>query len=151
MENEMPERELTPLELAAAVTAQPGYASSIGTRVVAAEVGAVELALDKRADLLQFDGFFHGGVIAGLADHAAGGAVTTALPSGRFAVTIDLHVTFMAPADGGVLVARGRAVHVGSTICVASVDLATASGGGEKRCAIAGATLRAIDRPAPRS
>lgn len=143
----MPDRELTPLQLAEAVTARPGFASSVGTRVVAAEAGAVELALDKRPELLQFNGLFHGGVIAGLADHAAGGAVTTALPPGRFAVTIDLHVSFAKPADGDLLTARGQAVRVGTTISVATVDLVVMRVSGERRCALPTATLRSIDSP----
>ena len=77
-------------KLVETVTSAPGYTSSMGTRVLAAEAGYVELALDRRPDLLQINGFFHGGIIAGLADHAAGGAVTTALPKNRFAVTVCL-------------------------------------------------------------
>lgn len=58
----------------------------MGTRVVSVERGHVQMAIDRRPDFLQFSGFFHGGVIAALADHAAGGAVTTELSQGRIAV-----------------------------------------------------------------
>jgi hypothetical protein len=74
-------------QLVEMVTSRPGYTSSLGTRVLLAEPGRVHLAVERRADLLQFSGLFHGGVIAGLADHAAGGAVTTMLPAGRIGVT----------------------------------------------------------------
>jgi uncharacterized protein (TIGR00369 family) len=134
--------------LVEAVTSAPGYTSSIGTRVVAAEAGYVELALDRRPELLQFNGYFHGGVIAGLADHAAGGAVTTALPEGRFAVTVCLDVHFLAPANGETLVARAKAIQAGSTIGVARVDVISLAGGVETACAVATVTLRAIDMPA---
>jgi uncharacterized protein (TIGR00369 family) len=102
-------------KLVETVTSAPGYTSSMGTRVLAAEAGYVELALDRRPDLLQMNGFFHGGIIAGLADHAAGGAVTTALPNNRFAVTVCLQVNFLAPANGETLIARAKAVLAGST------------------------------------
>src|ERR1044071_9496724 len=88
---------LTPRQLVEMVTSRPGYTRAAGTEVLHVEVGIVHLRLRKRPDLLQFNGYFHGGVIAGLADHAAGGAVSTALPSGRIAVTIDLHVNYLAP------------------------------------------------------
>ena len=127
------------------ITARPGHMSAMGTRVVAVEPGHVHLAIDRRPDLLQFSGHFHGGVIAALADHAAGGAVTTALPEGRIAVTIDLHVNFLAPADGTILNAKARAVQVGSTVGVAQVDLTTNNEGCERTCAIALATLRLVD------
>jgi uncharacterized protein (TIGR00369 family) len=130
------------------VTTRPGYMRSIGTRVLEAGAGRVRLAVDRRDDLLQFNGFFHGGVISGLADHAAGGAVTTALPKGRIAVTIDLHINFIAPADGPVLIADARAVQVGGTICVATVEVGTERDGALQRCALATATLRVVDLPA---
>lgn len=135
----------TARRLVESVTARPGYTSSIGTRVLHAEVGFVELALDKRPELLQFNGFFHGGVISGLADHAAGGAVTTALPPGRIAVTIDLHTNFLAPADGNVLVAKARAMQVGNTVCVARVDVTTQRPDEERLCAIATVALRVVE------
>lgn len=130
------------------VTSRPGFTRAIGTRVVHAEKGHVQLALDRRDDLLQFNGFFHGGVISGLADHAAGGAVSTALPRGKIAVTVDLHVNFIAPAEGAVLVADARAVQVGNTICVATVQVHTERDGTQQRCALATATLRVVDLPA---
>lgn len=135
-------------QLVEAVTARSGYTSAVGTKVAFAEPGCVHLVLQKRPELLQFNGFFHGGVISGLADHAAGGAVTTALPAGRIAVTVDLHVNFLAPADGESIIARAKAVQVGGTICVAAVEVASQTGGEERLCALATVTLRAVDLPA---
>ena len=133
------------------VTARTGFTRSIGTRVISVSEGHVQLALDRRPDLLQFNGHFHGGVIAALADHAAGGAVSTALPAGRIAVTIDLHVNFLAPAAGEALIAKAKAVQVGSPIGVAQVDLATLIDGKEHACAVALVTLRAVEMAAPKS
>ena len=82
-------------ELVERVTYAPGYTSAVGT-VERAEPGYVVMSLAKADNLLQANGFFHGGVIAGLADHAGGGAVTTAMPPGRFAVTVNLQVSFLA-------------------------------------------------------
>jgi uncharacterized protein (TIGR00369 family) len=127
------------------VTTRSGFTRSIGARVVAVERGNVQIAVDRRADLLQFNGYFHGGVIAALADHAAGGAVTTALPEGKIGVTIDLHVNFLAPAKGNVLIAKARAIQVGTTIGVAQVDIMTVIDGIEHACAVALVTLRAVD------
>jgi uncharacterized protein (TIGR00369 family) len=142
---------MTARQLVEKVTSRPGYTSAMGTRVLSAEPGEVRLALDRRPELLQFGGYFHGGVIAGLADHAAGGAVSTALPPGRIAVTIDLHVNFLAPADGDSIVAKARAVQVGSTVCVANVEVTALNKGRERLCAIATVTLRAVDLPALRT
>lgn len=129
------------------VTALPGYSSAVGTRVLAVEPGMVAMALDRRPDLLQFNGFFHGGVIAGLADHAAGAAVTTALPPGRIAVTVDLHVNYLAPANGASITARARAIQVGNSISVATVEISTERDGAAVPCAFCTATLRSVEIP----
>jgi uncharacterized protein (TIGR00369 family) len=132
-------------ELVERVTSRPGYTSATGVRVLVVEAGHVHMALDRRPDLLQFNGHFHGGVIAGLADHAAGAAVTTALPAGRIAVTVDLHINFLAPADGEAIHAKARAVRAGGTIGVACIDVLTVREGIEQLCAIATATMRSVE------
>lgn len=67
-----------------------GASGASGLEVILAEPGRVHLAIDRRDDLVQFKGYFHGGVISGLADLAGGGAITTALPPGRAVITISL-------------------------------------------------------------
>jgi uncharacterized protein (TIGR00369 family) len=84
-------------------------------------------------------------VIATLADHAAGGAVTTALPADKIAITVDMHVNYLAPAAGEALLAKAKAIQVGSTIGVAQVDVVTVINGAERACAVALVTLLAVD------
>lgn len=115
-----------------------------GLEVILAEPGRVHLAIDRREDLVQFRGYFHGGVISGLADLAGGGAVTTALPPGKAVVTISLHVNFLAPARGERLVARGSLVKVGSTVGVASIEVVTLDQANETVCATATVTYRVV-------
>lgn len=141
---------MTPRQLVEMVTTRPGYTSAVGTRVVLAEAGRVHLALDRRPDLLQFSGYFHGGVITGLADHAAGGAVTTMMPPGRIGITVDLHVNFLAPADGESIIAKAKAVPGGKSISVATVDVLSLENGEERLCALCTVTLRAVDLPTSR-
>jgi uncharacterized protein (TIGR00369 family) len=136
------------LDLVRKVTARPGYTSAVGTKVLFAEPGEVHMELERRQDLLQFNGFFHGGVISGLADHAAGGAVTTALPPGKIAVTIDLHVNFLAPARGERIIAKAKAIQVGSTVCTSHVEVFSSSAPDQQLCALATVALRVVDMPA---
>lgn len=133
--------------LVEAATSLPGYTRDIGTRALSVEVGRVEMALSRRPNLLQANGFFHGGVITGLADHAAGGAITSALPEGRFVVTLSILVNFLAPANGDTLVARAKVTTAGKTIGVATVEVVTVGNGAEELCAIATATMRVVDMP----
>jgi uncharacterized protein (TIGR00369 family) len=129
------------------VTAMPGYTSSIGTQVVDVAPGEVSLRLPLRPELVQFNGHFHGGVVAGLADHAAGAAATSMLPPGRIAVTVSLNTNYVAPARGEYLLAKARTVQTGGTISVATVEVTAIHLGKETLAAIATVTLRAVELP----
>jgi uncharacterized protein (TIGR00369 family) len=126
----------------------PGFAKSSGMRVVVAEPGKVTMALTKRPELTQFFGHFHGGVIAGLADHAAGAASTTAMPDGKLAVSVEIKINFLAPADGDEIIARAETIQAGGTIGVVKVEVVSQKAGSERLCAFATATMRAMDMPA---
>lgn len=125
-----------------------GFPKSAGMRLVSAEPGRVTMALAKRPDLTQFFGHFHGGVVAGLADHAAGACATSSMPDGKLAVTIEIKVNFLSPADGEEIVARAETIQAGSTIVVVKVEVVSQKAGAERVCAFATATMRAMDMPA---
>src|SRR4051812_50229605 len=111
-------------ELVERVTYAPGYTKAVGTRVESAEAGYVVMSLARTDNLLQANGFFHGGVIAGLADHAAGGALTTALPPRPVAGAVKPPGRFLPPAGGPPPGARAPAPSGWSTIRVGPVFLA---------------------------
>lgn len=138
---------MNPLELVTAVTAATGFTHAASVEVVSAEPGAVCLRMPRKPELLQFNGFFHGGAVSGLADHAAGAAATTALPPGRIVVTTSLHINFLKPAQGPAITATAKAVSVGATLCVVTVEVRTEPDGSGEVCAIATATLRAVEAP----
>ena len=137
-----------PIEQLAGIMAMSGFPHSSGMRIVAAEPGKVSLALSTRPELTQFFGHFHGGVITALADQAAGVAVTSALPKGRIAVTVEIKINFLGPADGEEIIARAEAMQVGGSIGVATVEVISQEKGAERICAFATATMRALDLPA---
>jgi uncharacterized protein (TIGR00369 family) len=138
---------LNPPSLAEAVNAK-GFTAAAGFRIVAVQPGSAEVALPRRPDLLQFFGHFHGGVIAALADQAAGIAVTSSLPQGKIGVTIELKINFLAPADGTELIARARTLKMSGSIGVATVEVFSKNEASETLCAFCTATMRALDLPA---
>lgn len=140
---------MNPSELVKSVTAATGFMRAAAVEVVSAEPGLVSLRMPRKPELLQFNGFFHGGAISGLADHAAGAAATTALPPGRIAVTADLHVNFLKPAAGTAITAVAKALSVGLTLSVVTVEVTVESEKGPVLCAIATATLRSVEAPSP--
>jgi len=126
----------------------PGFPKSAGMRVVSAEPGRVTMALARKPELCQFFGHFHGGVITALADHAAGACATSSMPEGKIAVTVEIKINFLAPADGEEIVARAETIQAGSSIGVVKVEVASLKAGAERICAFATATMRAMDLPA---
>jgi uncharacterized protein (TIGR00369 family) len=137
---------LNPPSLAEAINAK-GFSGAAGFRIIAVAPGRAEVALARRDDLVQFFGHFHGGVIAALADQAAGIAVTSGLPKGRIGVTVEIKVNFLAPADGNELVARAKTLQMSGSIGVATVEVFTKDATSERLCAFCTATMRALDLP----
>jgi len=137
---------LNPPSLAEAINAK-GFTGAAGFRILEVKPGYAELALARRDDLVQFFGHFHGGVIAALADQAAGIAVTSGLPKGRVGVTVEIKVNFLGPADGSELIARAKTLKMSGSIGVATVEVFTRDDKSERLCAFCTATMRALDLP----
>jgi uncharacterized protein (TIGR00369 family) len=127
-----------------AMVNRPGYTQLVGMQVVCAEPGDVTLALERRPDLLQFSGAFHAGVIAGLADHACGGAAWSLQPEGRGVVTLNFQFDFLAPASSERLLARAKVMRAGGTIVVVRVEVFGVTGADETLCAAGTVTLRSV-------
>jgi uncharacterized protein (TIGR00369 family) len=104
------------------------YMRFLGLEVVRAEKGVVEMRLPFRDEFLRHDGsdWLHGGVISALADIAGDYAVITETAAG--VPTIDMRVDYLRPARRGDLVAVGRTVRVGRTVCVADVEIRDGTG-----------------------
>jgi uncharacterized protein (TIGR00369 family) len=125
----------TPEDLSALVEGSPFYRWS-GMRVVAAEPGAVSVALDLGEQHANLQGFAHGGILATIADAAMGLSVRSALEPGRRHVTIELGMHYLRAVRTGTVTAAGRAVRVGREVAYAEAtitdergtDLARASG-----------------------
>ena len=142
----MTTNDFNPPSLAEAINAK-GFTGAAGFRILDVKPGYAELALARRDDLVQFFGHFHGGVIAALADHAAGIAVTSGLPKGKIGVTVEIKVNFLSPGDGSELIARAKTLKMSGSIGVATVEVFTRDDKSERLCAFCTATMRALDLP----
>ena len=119
--------------------AQP-FSSMLGTKLVSfTEEGAV-LEIPIREELLQQNGFVHGGVLSYAADNAltfAGGAAL-----GPAVLTSEYKINFLRPAGGRKLLARAAVVYAGKRQAVCRCDvLSVTEGGEEKLCATAQGTI----------
>ncbi len=84
-----------------------GAMALLGARLARVAPGECEIHLPYRDDLGQQHGFFHGGVLATIADSAAGCAGFTLMPANVAVLTIEFETNFLAPARGVPQVACG--------------------------------------------
>jgi len=66
-------------------------------RISRLEKGLVELSARNRPELSQQDGFVHAGVMATLADSAAGYATLSLLPPGSGVLAVEFKLSFIRP------------------------------------------------------
>ena len=100
----------------------------MGMRVLAVREGEVDLALDAEPHHLNLQGSVHGGVLATLADTAAGLAVRSVIEPGSRHVSINLDVQYLRGARGGTVIARGRVLRAGRSVAFADAEVADEEG-----------------------
>lgn len=120
--------------------AQP-FMMALGAILSRVEPGEVELSLPIRPDHLQHSGAVHGGVIGAMADNAAGAAAATVLPPGQGIVTAEYRISFLAPAVGQTLIARGSVLKPGRSLIHTKSDVVAVADNRESLVATALASM----------
>jgi uncharacterized protein (TIGR00369 family) len=124
--------------------ARQGVMRHIGADMMAVEPGQCEIHLPYGDHVSQQHGFFHGGIVATIADSAAGYAGFSLMPAEAGVLTVEFKINLVAPADGDLLVARGSVVRPGRTLTVSHAEVTVHKDGSERVCAILQQTLMAI-------
>lgn len=86
----------------------------------------VEITLG-REHLNPFGGL-HGGVHASVLDTAAYWALYGEIDENAGFTSVDLRIDYLAPAGGGTLIARGKRLKIGRTMCLAEATMHDAKG-----------------------
>lgn len=122
------------------------FSTFLGARLASFSEGEAVLEVPIRGELLQQDGFVHGGVISYLADNAltfAGGSML-----GPTVLTSEYKINYLRPASGETLVARASVVHAGKRQAVCRCDVfVVGAGETEKFCAAAQGTIASVAAP----
>lgn len=98
------------------------FMKTVGAWISALAPGVCEISVKQSEGLTQQHGFFHGGLVAALADSAAGYAAFTLFPEDSTVLTTDYNVKFLRPAQGALLVARAEVIKPGKTLYVCKGD-----------------------------
>src|SRR5512143_1136244 len=104
------------------VAAQP-YLALLGVVLNRADPGVAEYKLPYRENIGQQNGFFHGGVIGGIAEAVMGAAAATLVPAGANVVGAEYKINLLSPGRGTALLARGMVVKPGRRLIVCRADL----------------------------
>jgi uncharacterized protein (TIGR00369 family) len=94
---------------------EPPMARLIDFRLRVAEPGRIVMELEPHESLENTIGLLHGATAAALLDTAMGCAISTMLPAGQGAVTLDLKLTYLRPLSvrSGIISAEGKVIKLG--------------------------------------
>ena len=121
--------------------ARQGLMAHIGARLVSVSPGECAIACAPRSELSQQHGYVHAGVVAAIADSAAGYAAMSVAPADTEVLTVEFKLNLLAPATGEELIARGRVVRPGRTLTVCEATVDAVLDGVETPCAILLSTM----------
>ncbi|TDW81008.1 uncharacterized protein (TIGR00369 family) [Kribbella sp. VKM Ac-2566] len=128
------------LEVAQKLLAAQPFSVLVGARVTAFGDGGATLELDIRPDLLQQNGFLHGGVLSYAADNALTFAGGTAL--GPEVLTGGFTISYLRPARGVLLRAVAKVAYSSRRQATCTCELTTLDDAGTSAlCAIAQGTI----------
>ncbi|SHG08007.1 uncharacterized domain 1-containing protein [Microbulbifer donghaiensis] len=123
-----------------------GFMHTLGAEMSQLAPGHCELKVGFTDALSQQHGFFHGGVIASLADVSGGYAAFSLLPADRTNVTVEFKLNLLSPGRGVHLIASATVLKCGRTLTVCRSDVfAVSKDGSQTLCATALATYMAVD------
>ena len=129
------------IEMLRKINAMAEFNRWCGIEVTVAEPGAVEIQMPWRAEVGQYSGFLHAGLIGTLIDTACGFAAATV--AGPNLLAANFSVNCLRPAQGQKFIARARVVKPGKMQIFTSCDL-FAVDAGEERLVANGQTLLAV-------
>ncbi len=130
------------LNVAQTVLDSQPFSRLLGTVIHSISAEGITLELVLRNDMLQQNGFAHGGVISYLIDNAltfAGGGVL-----GANVLTSEYKISYVRPAKGERLQARAVVLHSGKRQAVVRCDAFIITADSEKLCATALGTIVSV-------
>jgi len=116
-----------------------GFMAHVGATLSELARGSCTLEVERRPELLQQNGLFHGGVTAFLVDNAT--TIAAAASRGQAALTAEYKLNLLSPAIGERLICRARVIKPGRQVAVVAADVFCISDGVEKHTATALASI----------
>ena len=127
----MSEVKLNPkyTEAVAMIVNRSPYFSLLSMEIKDLRWGTSLLEIQLAEKHLQPFGFVHGGAMASIMDAATFWAVFPQIEKGLGLTTVEIKVNFLAPAQKGKLVAKGRCIRLGKTLALGDAEIRNSEGG----------------------
>ena len=119
-----------------------GFMTLVGAEISELTRGTCTLEVDRRPELLQQYGLFHGGVTAFLVDNAT--TIAAATSRGQAGLTAAYKLNLLSPATGERLICRARVIKPGRQVAVVA-DVFCVTDGIEKHTATALASIAMLE------
>ena len=87
-----------PLDVLREIFRSAPFIRQLGIELEAVAHGQCHTTLRIRSDHLQQNGLVHGGVVATMADHTAGGAAASVLGAGSYPLTVEFKINLLRGA-----------------------------------------------------
>src|SRR5947209_17649365 len=127
-----------------------GFTKLIGAEIVSVEPRVVTMAVNRRPELLQQNGLFHGGVIAYLVDNATTAAAATVIDrASRAVITAEYKINLLSPSIGDRLTCRAEVIKPGRLLTVVEAKVTCRTDGEEKLVAVGLATIANLEMKTP--
>ncbi len=129
---------------------QANFIRDLNIRLDKVSEGVCETSLVVQDRLRQQHGFIHGGVIATMADHTAGGAARS-VSGDKDVLTVEFKINYLKPAIGNRLRCTATVLRAGKTVIVAEALVYAINAGKETLVAKLTETLFVADDPKARA
>jgi uncharacterized protein (TIGR00369 family) len=120
------------------------FMAHLGARITALSPGFCEITVDYQKALTQQHGFVHGGVLASIADSAAGYAAFSLMPAEASILTVEYKLNILRPGQGEAMIARGRVLKPGRTLTIVQSDVFARRNGAEAQVVASLQTLMCL-------
>ncbi len=120
---------------------QQGFMHHLGALLTVHSPGEVSIEVPFSEKLAQQHGFFHGGVIATLADNASGFAGYSLMEKDEQPLTLEFKINFINKALGDKIVCKAEVIKKGNRIKVCKAEVICFQNEKETVCATALASI----------
>ncbi len=119
------------------IFSKANFIQELGCELAKIEEGFCEIHMIIQSKHFQQDGFVHAGVLATLADHAAGCAAYTVAHENTKVLTTEFKINLLRTAIGQKIIAISKVLKPGKMITVCQSEIFAVNNGEQKMVAIA--------------